>query len=552
MWWRLLFCAVVGALHLWAQERSEPVRLRGSLNATAETYSSSGESPVQRYMPRYGMRLFFRPVLVLFGRVELPFELSWSTSAGLQKGYPTAFQQPFNQFGLSPQLTSWLRLHGGYFSLRLSELSFGDLRVLGGGIELEPGAFRLRALYGVVQHPRPLDTASGFPGLYRRWAWGGSLGFATQGGTELLLHFVRLRDDTNSIRLVRVVRDSLRTDTVVTPGVENAVAALSFRAPLHKTVTLQGEVALSAYSSSLRAPEKDLGIPRWLFVPRYSSNVDGAAKATVTVAPSQKFSLALGGRWIGPGFTTLGYPQLAGDIAEITLAPSFQLGTVSVRFSGGLQWNNLRNTRLGTTRRFITSTGIGWQPSQAFGVDLQYSNYGMRMEHQNDTFRVQNLYHNVSVAPRWQFSGWGGTHMLFLTYNFSQSTDRNPVSSPTTEQRTHTVVLSHGLAFPSTLNFSTMVTYTSTHTPQLGTELWMLGETVSYGFIPQRLTGSAGVSVSRMRTQGWDTQWGLNLTLSYSLQSWGMLSWTALLNRSQRVQGSFTEFQMALSYGLTF
>ncbi|MCS7170612.1 MAG: hypothetical protein NZ949_08340, partial [Candidatus Kapabacteria bacterium] len=287
-----------------AQEQGySPVQFRGTLSATAEAYTSSGEALAQRFMPRYGARLFFRPVLQLFGQVELPFELMLSSSTGMRTGSTFGFLQPFNQIGLSPRIASWLRVHAGYFSLRLSELSFGELRVLGGGMELFPGLFRLQGLYGVVQHPRSLDTASGFTGTYRRWAWGASVGFSTEGGTEILLHYVRLTDDTNSIRLVRILRDTVfgRIDSVVTPAQDNAVAALSFRLPLMTGVTMQGEIAISAYSSSLRAPEKESGLPHWLFVPRYSSNVDGAALVSATIVPSRVFSINLGGRWIGPG-----------------------------------------------------------------------------------------------------------------------------------------------------------------------------------------------------------------------------------------------------------
>lgn len=550
-------CSWVAITTAWTQEAAPPVRLSGSVAATAEAYTSSGDAPTQRFLPRYGARFFVRPVLHLFGKVEVPFELSFATNVGLRSGYPIGFQQPFNQFGLSPQITSWLRLHGGWFSLRLSELSFGELRLLGGGIELSPGVFRFRALYGVVQQPRPLDTASGFPGAYRRWTWGGSIGFVTEGGTEVLLHYARLLDDTTSIRLARVVRDTLlgRTDTIVTPAQDNAIAALSFRIPLGQSVTVQGEAALSAYSSSLRAPEKGLGIPRWLFTPRYSSNLDGAATLGLTVTPSQAFSLSVNGRWIGPGFYSLGYPQLVNDVAEVTLAPSMSLAEnrVRVQMSAGLQWNNLRNTRLGTTRRFIGSVGLGWQPSQQIGVDVQYANYGTRMDHENDTLRVRNVYQNVSVAPRFQFSGLGGTNMVLLSYTFSQTDDQNPLSRAASQQRSHTGMLSHSLLLPSSLSFSTTLNATTATTGSVQTKLWMASEAVSYALIPRRLTSAFGLSFSRMYTIAWDTQWSLRLTLAYSLQQWGTLTWNTFLNRSERSgRRPFTEVQSSLNYGLSF
>lgn len=554
MWWKWLFVLTSIGGVVWSQEhRAAPVQLRGSLSATAEAYTNSGDAPVQRFLPRYGARLFFRPVVQLFGQVELPFELTLSTQSEVRAGYPVGFQQPFNQFGLSPRITSWLRLHGGYFSLSLSELSFGEPRILGGGVELSPGIFRLKAFYGVVQQPRALDTASGFPGAYRRWAWGASIGFSTDGGTELVLNYVRLLDDTTSIHLRRVVRDSLRADTIVTPAQDNAVAALSFRAPLGSVLSLQGEVALSAFSSSLQAAEKELGVPRWIFVPRYSSNLDGAARIVLTLTPSQTVSVSLGGRWIGPGFSTLGYPWLANDVAEVTVAPTLTLAenTISLRLSGGLQWNNLRRTRLGTTRRLIGSAGLSWQPSSAFGVDLQYTNYGTRMQHEVDSFRVQNIYQSLALAPRWQFVGLGGTNMLMASYSFSNTDDQNPITSTATRQTTHSLLLFHSLLLPSALSFTTTSSHTRT-TAQLETRLWMFSETVSFPILPQ-LTGSVAVSWSRMYTLEWDTQWSTRLSFTYQLQRWGALTWSSFLNRSERAgRRPFLELHSSLTYGLSF
>lgn len=539
-----------------AQEAaSPPIQLQGTLSVTAEAYTGSGAPPQQRFLPRYGTRVFFRPVVHLFGQVELPFELSFTAHTGLQTGFPLPFQQPFNQFGVSPQLTSWLRLHGGYFSLRLSEMSFGDVRILGGGLELSPGGFRFKSFYGITQHPRPLDTASNFPGVYRRWAWGGSIGFQTEGGVEVQLHYVRSVDDTSSIQLARVFRDSVRVDTLVTPAEDNAVVALSFRSPVGEAVALQGEVALSAYSSSIRFPEKELGLPRWIFPTRYSSNLDGAALLSATLTPSQAFGLTVSGRWIGPGFRTLGYPQLSGDVAELTLAPRLSLAdnTVTLYGSAGLQRNNLRSNRLGTTWRFIGSTGIGWQLSRSVGLDAQFTNYGMRMQHDNDTLRVHNVYYSATLSPRWTFAALGGTNMLMLNYSFSETSDRNPITNPNTRQQSHAAMLSHTLQFPSTLGLTTLLSYSVTNSASVRTRLWMFGETASYGFVPGQLTGSVGVTFSAIHTLGWDTQWGLRLGLTYSLRQWGTLNWNAFFNYSERAgRDPFRELRTTLSYGLNF
>jgi hypothetical protein len=96
----------------------------------------------------------------------------------------------------------------------------------------------------------------------------------------------------------------------------------------------------------------------------YSSNLDGAAKAQLSITPSPSFTLALSGQWIGPGFYTLGYPQLYNDVMEVTVSPALSLAnnTLALRFSAGLRLNNLRSTRLATTRRLLAAAGASWNP----------------------------------------------------------------------------------------------------------------------------------------------------------------------------------------------
>lgn len=555
--WHALLLLTGGAVAL-AQSPQQPVQLRGNASITAELYTNSGALPEQRYRPRYTVRAFANPQLVLFGTVTIPLELSWSSSIGGIRSPFAGMLQPFNQFGLSPQLTPWLRLHGGYFSLQLSELTFGELRPLGGGIELSPGPLRLAALYGVVQHPRAADSSIGFAGAYRRWVYGGSLGYEAESGASIRLSFVRLTDDTASIRLHQLLHDTLtgRTDTVRTPALDNAVAALSFQIPAG-SVRFSGELALSGYTSNRFSPEKSTELPRWLFPVHYSSNLDGAAKAQLSITPSPSFTLALSGQWIGPGFYTLGYPQLYNDVMEVTVSPALSLvnNTLALRFSAGLRLNNLRSTRLATTRRLLAAAGASWNPTEQFGVDVQYSNFGTRMEHSNDTLRVQNTFQSFTLAPRLLLRSGTTSHLLSLTYSFSDADDRNPFTRDATRQQTHSAAALHTVSFPSTLSLSSALNFSRSNAPTVRTELWSLSETVSYSFIPGKLSGSAGIALTQMRTSGAQldsraTQLGLRTSLSYRLQQWGTLSWTSFVNRYSRQPRGSTEFHTSLNYSV--
>jgi hypothetical protein len=86
--------------------------------------------------------------LTVFDQIVLPFELFLNSG---RLGY----QQPFNQFGVTPRFGSVVQLFAGWYSTRISDLTVGDSRILGGGVELSPGPLRLALHYGYVEWDYP-------------------------------------------------------------------------------------------------------------------------------------------------------------------------------------------------------------------------------------------------------------------------------------------------------------------------------------------------------------------------------------------------------------
>ncbi|MFN3393344.1 MAG: hypothetical protein ACK424_02150, partial [Candidatus Thermochlorobacter sp.] len=160
----LMLHTLLYTLNSVAQPASDPqpIRLSGTLNLSAEGYGISGANP--RY-PSSIARAILQANVTLFDQIQLPFQLFLSTQQ-------LALQQPFNQFGVSPKFFDGkLTLHAGYFALQLSELTFGDARILGGGIETDLGTVRVSALYGETRTALQADTTQNFFGQYQRRAF---------------------------------------------------------------------------------------------------------------------------------------------------------------------------------------------------------------------------------------------------------------------------------------------------------------------------------------------------------------------------------------------
>lgn len=544
-------CFLLALLSQIASAQSTPVRFQGNLSASGELYSSSG---ISERRSRDAVRGIFTPTLTLFDQITLPFEFYISDQ---DKGY----RQPFNQFGVNPRLWGWLTLHAGYFSSQISELTFGDTRLFGGGIDLTPGQFRLSFLYGRSQTAVAVDTVLGIRGAYARTMMAAKLGYGNPGGWFIDLNFLHAIDDSSSLSLPTAgsASDSVLSRYLTAPS-ENAVGSLAFGMSFFDShLRIKGEGAVSAFSNDIRSPLlTDISGLGSLFTPRTSSQADGAASLVMNIIPISDISVALSGKWIGPGFVTLGYTQMPNDVMEYTISPAFHLfnHTTNIRTSFGVRYNNLRNDHLGTTSRTITSLGITTQPTQAFGLELDYSDYGMRSAARNDTLRIDNISQSVMVSPRYSFAGLGGTNILVLNYSLQDFQDYNIVSGGLSSNRTNTGIATWVLALPSSLSFSTNLMIADASTSSMETTIRGLTETVGHSFFDNTLSTNLTVGYNLFTVSSTDGQIVIRLNTSLNLGKSGTLSLTLSSNRfnySDPTAGqSYGEYQGSLSYNIHF
>lgn len=544
-------CILLSVISQISNAQGTPVQFQGNFSLSAELYSSSG-IPARR--SRDAIRGIFTPTLTLFDQVTLPFEFYISNQ---DRGY----RQPFNQFGVNPHLWSWLTLHAGYFSSQLSELTFGDTRLYGGGIDLTPGQFRLSVLYGRSQAAVAVDTVLGIRGAYTRKMLAAKIGYGNPGSWFIDLNFLHAIDDSTSLHLPSSgsASDSILS-TYLTAPTENVVSSLAFGMNfLDSHLRIKGEAAVSAFTNDIRSPilsgTRGLGS---LFTPRTSSQIDGASTLVMSVVPVNNVSVALSGKWVGPGFVTLGYAQMPNDAMEYTISPSFQLfqHTTSLRTSFGVRYNNLRNDHLSTTRRTITSVGITTQPVQAFGLELDYSNYGMRSAPQNDTLRIDNISQSLTVSPRYSFAGLGGTNVLVLNYSLQNFQDFNVVSGGLSDNKSNTGVATWVLALPSTYSFSTNLMVTSAVTSSAKTTVRGLTESVGRSFLDNILSTSLTLGYNLFTVSSTSGQFVVRMGASMNMGKRGTLSMMLSSNRfnySDPTAGqSYGEYQGSLSYNIHF
>jgi len=539
----LIALAVEGILPEWsqAQESPAPVRLTGMVNLATEAYSSEG---IDERRPHDTFRAVFAPTLVIYDQIRLPFEFYLTSE-------DRGVRQPFNQFGVNPQFWGWMTLHAGYFSARISDLTFGDARMLGGGIELTPGNFRFSFLYGKIQQAVEEDTLNGFRGVFDRWAWAAKIGYGAESAFHVHLNVMRVFDDSSS--LSHPLPD-------ITPQ-ENFAVSLQYGVPIiGQALTLSGEVAAAALTSDTHLAEvgNSPSFVKNFFTPRISSQVDGATTMSLAINAASTWSLSLNGKWIGPGYVTLGYPQMPNDLLEGTIAPTIRLlqNLLTIRGSLGLQFNNLRDNRFSTTRRTIGNVGLTVQPAPEWGFDLQYSNYGMQSSPRNDTLRVDNISQSFIFSPRYTFNAFEAVSTAMLTYSLQAFTDFNTVTGALSDNKTNTGIGSWILVWPSSLTLTTTLLYTSSSTQMIETVIKGITETVGHSFLDRKMTASLMLGYTRVQTTGESGQTIGRVSVAYTPSTWG--TFTLALSTSQFVYDplfstpSYREHTGSLTYGYAF
>ncbi|MCX7929422.1 MAG: hypothetical protein N2663_01700 [Chlorobi bacterium] len=518
------------------------IRVNGSFGASADAYRAVGNTA---RLPSETYRAVGRLSVVLADNIEFPFELYLNSGQ-------VGFQQPFNQFGVTPRF-GWLQLFGGWYSTRVSDFTFGDLRIFGGGVELTPGAFRLAFHYGYTRQPRQPDTAVAFWGEYRRRVVIGRLGYESQDGSFFTIQAMTSQDEPGSIQ-----RDHLTSSPQA-----NAVLSLAGGiAAFSGAVRLRGEVAAGLFTNDIGAGADSAlatNIPsamQQLVPTNATSNIDGAGRVNLVISPSAVWGITLDGQWIGPGFVTLGYAQLLNDLLDVSASPyvRFADGRVSLRATFSRRVNNLRQTRIATIERWVANSGINWQISDALGMDLQYGQYTMMSDHTNDTLRADNRMQMLTLTPSWRFVAGGNDHFLSASLSYQSTTDNNIVSGRYGSNSMISATLSHSTQLPSKLGLSTSLSYNHTETYLQNIRFATLSESLTYPFA-ERWTARGTLGFNATSTARTTLQLLLRAAVTYSLSEWGSLTLQLMNNTFDLTaqQGNrYSELFGSLQYAVSF
>jgi len=421
------------------QESSDrsPLQFSGNVrfNTTlASRVASFSEQPKNQWTAE------LNPVLTFYG---LPFTASFLLSSQQE-----ASRQSINNFGLN--FDGGEKFFMGIRSLGVgtnypsySEYTLGGVPVTGVNIEINPGIFYAAFTAGANQ--RGIDNLS-----YSRSLYAGRIGLGKKEGTHLYFTGLYAKDDEGSIKLDPA-------NNTLTPKANYVFGTEAKLNLFGDKLSLQGEGALAVLTRDTRDPELEhKSIPGWvknIVDPRISTSFDYSYSGKLAFnndASATRISLGL--KMVGPGYTSLGVPNLRTDqfgyeakFDQRFFERRVTVGTFYKRYNDNLiQWK--RSTT--TTTAYGVNLGFNF-PRIPF-LRLSYSPYSQKNDDLNPLRKVDNTTSVYSIMTGYSYR----LGNLNSSTSFTFSRQETKTVSGIGDYRTNSFMVTEAISLNIPLSFT--------------------------------------------------------------------------------------------------
>jgi hypothetical protein len=365
--------------------KGNALTINGGINANQVLYFATG---VEDRRDPYNYFLSGNLTFGLYGwTVPLTFSYSNQNSS---------FQQPFNQYGLSPTY-KWLTIHAGYRSLTYSKYTLNGHLFLGGGVEASPWKkVKVTAMYGRFQKAVEEDTLdTGNVPAYQRMGGGIKVSIGDSKNFVDLIAF-KAQDDENSLLNTPVSSE-------ISPQ-ENLVLGANFGTVIAQRIVLKGEYANSAITEDTRAENVTSGKVydnlNFAFRPKVSSSYYQAYNGSLQY--KLKFTaIGISYERVDPGYQTLGSYFFNNNLENIAFTNSLILLNKKARVNWrmGMQRNNLDNQELSSMKRLSGAVNINFMATPKLVYNASYTNFStvVNFRSQFDLINQVSPYENLDT-----------------------------------------------------------------------------------------------------------------------------------------------------------
>lgn len=324
-------------------------------------------------------------------------------------------------------------------------LTVRGVPLTGVNIELNPGLLYIAA--GGFKNQKPIDNHT-----FRRDIYTGRLGIGQKDASHFYLTGMYAKDDESSI-----VLDA--SNQTLTPKA-NYLFGIEGRLDLfRKKLSLEGEVSGAMLTRDTRdADLENKAIPDWvknMIHPKISSSVDYSYTVKGIFNNERSATkITAGVRMLGPGYTSLGIPNLSTDKLEVKSKIEQKLSNKQVSLTGEILWyrNNLIDWKRYTTSvtRFSLTANLRFKNLPS--VNIVVAPTFMK---NNSTQAADKLDNKIIVSS--VFTGYGyrkGNVNLYSSLSYFMNSSSNLDSIITENASVHNLVFSQSLNFVFPLSIS--------------------------------------------------------------------------------------------------
>jgi hypothetical protein len=387
--------------------------LNGQVGLYTDVFASSNPLLSQRMLqsPPFRQRLTASLGINVW-KIKIPFKVTLGLPLGgfgfgqvPKPSFRQYFQMPGNGLGFQPQYKS-LKVFLGTHTPTTSKLTAGNVALVTGlGLQCDPlDLIHIKASYGITQAAVGADSLARRLGSYQRTAFVAQAGLGRPKEGHIYLNYVRVRDDTTAA-LPAGAQAPLRK------AVDGAVASLDFLTKLSKRLTIQAEVAVSAFSKDQAADTlSTVNLPdtvrAWLdkvgrFFPLNAATKVGAAADARITYQVKRWNAGIKGTLYSPGFNDLLFWNQTDDRLDLTADFKIRLlkNRITASVAGGVRKNNLLNTKVEGGIQELYSANANILLSKALSVGITYSNFGLRTTYLDDAPIQRQLNQSLSINP---------------------------------------------------------------------------------------------------------------------------------------------------------
>jgi hypothetical protein len=495
-----LSLAAIHAQELSNIGKTDPLAVDGGISVSQVFYDANQSSS---YRKPYSYTLNANLNFSVYGW-SIPVSAVFSNNSW-------SYQQPFNQFSLSPSY-KWIQTYIGYSSMSFSQYTLNGHQFLGGGVELSPpGNFKISAMAGRLQK-RVLPDSSGFaePAYFRFGS--GLKGEYTFNGGSIAVSTFYARDDKSSL-------GAFRDSTDIRPQ-ENFCYSIAGNMNMIKNVSLAFEFGQSLITEDMYAEileSRSSLVPSFPF--RTSTHRYNAYKINANYN-SLIGTVGLGYERIDPGYKTLGAYYSTNDFENITFnyAGRVLKDKVTLMFSTGIQRDDLDGTKQQKNKRIVTNVGLGVNPSQKLGLNFNYSNFSSytNIKSAFDNINTTSPYGNIDTLDFTQLTeNYGASanynpgsnenvrHGLMLSLNFQRAADKQSDNPMHAGAKFYNSMAGYNLGLMK-LNLSLGLTMNYNRNTDQGMTNETFGPTLSARktFFERKVNTSLGVSYNNSLSNG--------------------------------------------------